>query len=90
MTNQELEQEIHDYIKTLYNAEYVGFMEVLNEDGIYSLALGIPSYMTRTNIAIATESEVEFLNYIKEELRTRNYMRLMIYNVTRTNDTREE
>lgn len=90
MTEKELTQEILDYIRTLYNADYVGYIKVLKEDGIYSLALGIPSWMTRTNIAIATDSDEEFLTYIKEELRTRNYMRLMIYRVDRTYEKREE
>ena len=90
MTENELTQEILDYIRTLYKADYVGYIKVLKEDGIYSLALGIPSWMTKTNIIMSTDSDEEFLAYIKEELRTRNYMRLMIYRVDRTNDTREE
>jgi hypothetical protein len=46
--------------------------------------------MAPTTMAIDCESDEEFLDYVFSELRSRNYMRLDIYKVTRTNDSREE
>ncbi len=56
----------------------------------YKFTIGIPSYMVPTTIVIQCYSDNEFLNYIYSELRTRNYIRLDIYKVTRNSDTREE
>lgn len=56
----------------------------------------MPSYMAPTTIGydtlstIEAEADEEFMTFIKEELRARNYMRLYIYKVTRTDDSREE
>lgn len=85
-----LENVILDYIKTLYNAEYVGYLRVFQEDDSYTLQIGLPSYMTLTNISRDSASDTEFLDFIKEEFRTRNYMRQDIYKVIRTNEDRKE
>lgn len=90
MTEQELELKIRDYIKTLYNAEYNGILTVTKTENIYRFSIAIPSYMTLTSLAMETESEQEFLDYIYEELRTRNYVRVYFYKVTRTEDLTEE
>lgn len=81
-----LENRIHDYIKELYNAEYIGHLKVFQEGTSYTLEIGLPSYMTLTNISCDAENDSQFLDFIFEELRTRNYMRLEIYKVIRTND----
>ena len=90
MQETELEQKILDYIKTLYKAEYVGYLKVELLTCGYSLALGIPSYMCKTTIASDITDPEQFLNYIYEELRVRNYMKLDIYKVYRYSDKREE
>jgi hypothetical protein len=97
---EELENEIRRYIKFWYEAEYIGLLTVdriLTEDleanklnTYYKLTIGLPSYMAPTTMAIDCESDEEFLDYVFSELRSRNYMRLDIYKVTRTNDSREE
>ncbi len=90
MQRPELVEQILDYIKTLYKAEYVGVIEVDQLLTVYKFKMGIPSYMTPTTNIYEASSDEDFLNYIYEELRTRNYMRLDIYKTERTNDTREE
>lgn len=84
MRKPELEQKIHDYIKALYKAEYKGRLEVTQEDDIYALTLGIPSYDIPTTISLQTDKEEEFLKYICEELRVRNFMRVYFYSIKRT------
>lgn len=86
MLRLDLVTQILDYIKNLYKAEYVGFIEVTQEGTIYILRMGVPSYMMPTIISGEFDNDAKFLEYIKEELRTRNYMRLEIYKVTREND----
>lgn len=90
MLRPELVEKILDYIKTLYKAEYIGFIQVTQVDNVYQLKMGLPCYMVPTSNIYETDSDEEFLNFIYEELRTRNYMRLDIYKTIRTNDTREE
>lgn len=48
------------------------------------LILGLPSYMQPTSIAHDGDDE-SFLEYIYEELRTRNYIRVYFYKVNRDN-----
>lgn len=43
--NKELVEKIHDYIRNLYKAEYNGRLEVVNENGMYTLILGVPNYL---------------------------------------------
>jgi hypothetical protein len=82
----ELEEKILDYITTLYSAEYIGLIEVYRDETQYKLILGIPSYMTQTGIMCDADSDDEFLDYIYEELRTRNYVRKETYKVTREDE----
>ena len=89
MQRIELEQKILDYIKTSYSAEYIGFIEVTQEDTLYTLALGIPSYMAKTYISCDASSDAEFLEYAYAELASRNYVRQDVYKVTRTNEQTE-
>jgi hypothetical protein len=90
MTELELEQKIHDYIKTWYSAEYVGKLFVEKDGTFYKLSMAIPSYMTLTSIAGDFNTDEDFLDFIYEELRKRNYMRVDYYKVTRTENSIEE
>lgn len=90
MQRLDLAEMILDYIKQLYKAEYVGLLEVHQDNDMYTLHIGMPSYMMQTTISYQTDSDSKFLNFVKEELRTRNYMRLDIYKVNRKNDSKEE
>ena len=87
----ELAEKIRDYIRTTYKAEYNGLLYVEeNSYGGYKFVIGVPSYMAPTTIATDITDQDEFLNYIYEELRIRNYMRLYIYKVNRTENAKEE
>lgn len=84
MNNLELIAKILDYIKELYSAEYKGFIEIKKVDSIYVLSIGIPNYMIPTTMSGEFENDEEFLNYVYEELRIKNYMRVYFYEVLRT------
>lgn len=90
MRRPELEQKILDYIKTTYKADYIGRLEVIQNDDIYTFLIGVPSYMVPTANHYECNSDDEFLTYIYEELRTRNYMKIDKYQVIRTPNVREE
>ena len=76
-------------MRTLYEANYIGRLEVEQIDDEYTLIIGIPSYMAPTYIACICESDKQFLEYIEEELRKRNYMRLEIYKTIRYEQKRK-
>jgi len=90
MTETELEQAIRDYIMSLYKACYNGWLQVEKLNPGYKLTIGIPSYMFPTTTAGDWETDDEFLNYIYEDLRIRNYMRVYFYKVVRTPSVNEE
>ena len=83
MNNKELVKKIHDFIHKVYKAEYTGRLEVLNENGVYTLVLGVPSPDFPTRLSLQTDKAEEFLDYVTDELKTRNYMRVYYYNVKR-------
>ena len=82
MRRPELEEQILDYIKTLYKATYIGRLTVDQEDQEdpvthaiqrrYIFLMGVPSYMVPTTNIINIDTDEEFIDYIFEELRTRN------------------
>lgn len=80
---EELIQKIRDYIRNKYKAEYKNRLEVKFENGIYTLLLGVPNDLIPTTISLQTNDPQEFLDFIYEELRTRNYMRTYFYQVRR-------
>lgn len=90
MDELELAQAIRDYIMSLYNADYVGYLVVNKLNPGYKLTIGIPSYMFPTTIAGDFETDEAFLDYVFEDLRQRNYMRIDFYKVVRTPSSREE
>lgn len=89
MERTELVQMILDYIKSLYKAEYKGSINVTQNGTTYRLNIGLPSYMNPTSVAYDANSDEEFMDFIKEELRTRNYMRVYFYQVNRLKEERE-
>jgi len=90
MTEIELAQAIRDYITTLYKACYIGWLQVEKLYPGYKMSIGIPSYMFPTTVAGDWETDEDFLNYIYEDLRIRNYMRVWFYQVHRTTRNEEE
>lgn len=80
---EELVHKIRDYIRNIYKAEYKNRLEVKFENGIYTLLLGVPNDLIPTTISLQTNDPQEFLDFIYEELRTRNYMRTYFYQVRR-------
>lgn len=81
----ELEKEILDYMEEIYNAKFIGRIEVNHLPSGYQLLLGIPNPYIPTTISstYSTGEEEEFLKYIKNELQSRNYMRREVYRYTR-------
>lgn len=57
---------------------------------MYTLVLGIPSYMARTFISCDSETDENFLNYVYLELASRNYIRQDTYKVVRTHEETEQ
>ncbi len=90
MQRPELVQQILDYMRETYKAEYIGRIEVNQIDTEYMFLIGVPSYMLPTTIYYSCNSDEEFLDFIYEELRTRNYMKIDKYQVIRTPNVREE
>ena len=91
MDEVELAQTIRDYIKLLYKAEYTGLIRVDKLNPGYRCVLGIPSYMSPTTIASNHTNDQDFLDFIFNEIRSRNYMRIEFYKVIREeNDSRKE
>jgi len=90
MDELELAQQIRDYIKSWYNAEYQGLLRVEKLNPGYKFSIGLPCYMMPTTLATDCATDEEFLDYVYSELRSRNYMRLEIYKVVRQNDSKEE
>ncbi len=89
MERPELVQMILDYIRNLYKSEYEGSINVTQNGTSYRLNIGLPSYMTPTSIACDANSDEEFLDFIKEEFRIRNYIRVYFYRVNRLTEERE-
>lgn len=90
MQRPDLVTKILDYMLNLYKAQYTGRIEVVQNDNTYMLLMGIPSYMVPTTNYYVCETDEEFLDYIYEELRVRNYMKIDKYQVIRTPNVREE
>ena len=57
---------------------------------MYIFKIGIPSYIVPSTIISDCNNDQEFLTFIYEELRTRNYMKIYKYKVERTETIREE
>lgn len=100
MQRPDLVQQILDYIETLYKAKYVGLIEVEQLNDIdpvtqetqvsYKFKLGVPAYMIPTVTIINVDNDDAFLDFIYEDLRVRNYMKIDKYKVIRTENIREE
>lgn len=101
MEEQELEQAILDFIRINYEAEYTGYLKVEkfpssfpsyfeNPGPGYRLTIGVPSYMFPTTISCDFTTDEEFLDYVYNEFKTRNYMRVDFYKVVRTPNSKEE
>ena len=84
MRRQDLEELILDYIKNLYSAEYVGELSVYKIGEMYTFSIAIPEKLIPTTISCNCETDEDFLTFIYEEIRTRNYMRVYFYEVRRT------
>ncbi len=80
---KELEDKIHDYIKNLYKRKFVGSLKVKKENGIYELIIGIPVEDIPTTISLQTDSDDEFLEYVCNELKSRNYIRTQYFTIKR-------
>lgn len=82
-TIKNLEEKIHDQVMNLYSAKYKNRLEVEHKNGVYTLILGVPTDHNPTYISYQTDNPDDFLKYICEELRTRNYMRVRYHKIIR-------
>ena len=67
MTTTELEQVILTYFKELYCLEYIGKIKVTEEDGLYTLSLGLNT-PEKPLFIVGKMDETSFLKYVKTEL----------------------
>lgn len=74
MTTEELKQVILDYIKDIYKAEYVGKIEVEELNPGYKVSLYIHGDEVPISI-MADLPEDDFINFIKEEIRSRKLIK---------------
>ena len=83
MTLTELKQVILDYIRELYECEYVGGLDIEYLD---PTGYKVSFYLNKGEypLAIITDlSEEEFLPFIKEELRSRKLHRTKYFSATK-------
>lgn len=80
---KELETKIHEYIEHLYKAKFTNRLEVNHSNGIFELILGLPVDDIPTTISLQTDDEEKFLEYVCNELKSRNYLRIKFLNVKR-------
>lgn len=86
MNTEELKEKVLEMIQVLYNAEFTGFIKVVkNTETSYSLILGLPTYLEPSTISCDAESDEQFLQFVEDELKKRNYMRVYMYKVIREN-----
>lgn len=71
MTIQELEQAILELIQNMYECKYVGLLKVTKLPVGYKLQLGWRHDDYPLSIMSDSPTEEDFINYIKEELRSR-------------------
>ena len=90
MSELELEQMIHGWIKDYYNAVYNGLLKVTKKSGEYIFTLGLPSETVTTTTSSNHESDEEFLKYVYSELKARNYMRTYFYKIIKKHDVEQE
>lgn len=83
MTEQELEQVIHEYLLDIYNAKYIGKLKVekLTPCG-YQISLGMNT-PEHPQIIYAELPDKEFLKFLKEELKSRNLTSVFYGKVTK-------
>ena len=87
--NEKLEQEVHEIISCLYRHQFINRLEVLSGEGEqgepneYVLKLYLYNQdMGPLAMAYQGDSDESFLNFVVEQLRTKNLVRAQHYNVT--------
>ena len=73
MQTQDIERATLEYIKTFYNLDYVGKIEVKKLDPVgFSVTLFPQGQYVPTTFYAAIEDK-KFLKYLREEIRNRKY-----------------
>lgn len=87
--NEKLEQEVHEIIACLYKHHFINRLEVLSGEGEqgepneYVLKLYLYDQdMGPLAMAYQGYSDEQFLDFVVEQLRTKNLVRAQHYNVT--------
>lgn len=86
MSTKEIEQEILKRIRDLYSADFTGYLAVIKDNNSYTLKIGLPTYLEATGISADCDTDEDFISFVIEEFRKRNYMRVYIYKVIRENN----
>nr|DAX09113.1 MAG TPA: Putative transposase [Bacteriophage sp.] len=83
MTHTELKQAILDYIRELYEMEYIGGLEITDLDPVgYKISFNFDK-SEMPLVIIADLPDEEFLPFIKEELRSRKLHRVKYFGATK-------
>ena len=76
MTLKEIEQAILDIIREVYKVEYVGIInvdDIISDDIVIGYTLSLSLHSVEQPLRISFHgSDIDFLKYIKQELRDRN------------------
>lgn len=66
------EEQIKEIIEQTIHAKYIGKMNIKQEDGFYILQLFFQqNERPRISIAIETDDDACFLDYVRDEMKTR-------------------
>lgn len=82
----QLEQKIHGYIKSLYNATFNGLLRVDKLESGYTLVIGIPIDTIPMYISYGIDDEAEFLKFVCKEIASRNLIRRHFYKIEKINE----
>lgn len=72
MTTQEIEQAILEAVTDIYHKKYVGKIEVVQENGGYTLRMGFNKPWCPISISAELNAE-QFIDFIKKELKSRHF-----------------
>ena len=83
MTHTELNQVIREYMRELYEMEFVGEIKIEDLDPVgYKVAFNL-NHSENPVVIIADLPDAEFLPFIKEEIRSRKFQKVKYYSTSK-------
>ena len=83
MTHTELNQVIREYMRELYEMEFIGDIKIEDLDPVgYKIALNF-NHSENPVVIIADLPDEEFLPFIKEEIRSRKFQKVKYYSTSK-------